>query len=168
MAIIGNLEAVKAQCVNHAGIRAALAHVGKCLDPVTPEHAAIMGLEQGGDGRAELGDGVVALTSFAPTKTNERGRWETHVHNIDVQVIIAGEEIMELADVAEMTFKEDCVAARDAIFYQPYAGGSRLRAKAGFVAVFFPEDAHRASMSPDGKLTPVRKIVVKVPVAVGG
>lgn len=164
MAIIGNFSQIDLQCAEHVGIRIALDYVRSALQAGTPENAALMALEFGGSSRLELGNGVVALASYAATKSTERGRWETHVRFIDVQAVIVGEEFMELADVGEMTFQEDCTAEKDAIFYEPFSGGSRLRARPGFIAVFFPADAHRASLAVDESLAPVRKIVVKVPV----
>lgn len=164
MAIIGTTTAVRAQCREHAGISAALDFIARALDTRSAEHAEILALAEGGAGRVELGGGVTALTSHARGKTYERARWETHVKHIDVQAVVTGGEFMEFGDISEMIFKEDLTAEKDAVFYEPYEEGSRIRARPGMAVVFFPADAHRASIALDDELRPVRKIVVKVPV----
>jgi biofilm protein TabA len=113
--------------------------------------------------RIELGDGVFALEQAYMAKASEAGKWEGHERHIDVQVIVAGHELMGLIDVARLTLNDDQREARDLMFFAPCAEGSTLRAGPGDVAVFFPADAHMPSLA-DGAPTLVRKTVVKVPV----
>lgn len=164
MAVFGTLPAVAAQLAAGTALRLALDYAAHCLTPGTPEHAALMMLPEGGAGKHDAGGGVTALSSHALTRVSSEGNWESHVRHIDVQVIVEGVEWMDLADVSEPTFREH-QEEKDAIKYHPYDGGSRLVARAGFVAVFFPQDAHRASVAVDDAPTYVRKVVLKVPVA---
>jgi YhcH/YjgK/YiaL family protein len=81
---------------------------------------------------------------------------------VDVQAVICGTEIMEVADIGELVLTEDLTPEKDLLFYQAPHSCSRLLAGAGFIAVFDPADGHRPSMAVDAPM-PVRKVVVKVP-----
>jgi YhcH/YjgK/YiaL family protein len=80
-----------------------------------------------------------------------------------VQVIVAGEEAMEVEDITRLTVAEPYLEPRDLIKYADTASASRLRMRAGDVAVFFPVDGHMPCLQLNGPLL-VRKTVVKVPV----
>jgi YhcH/YjgK/YiaL family protein len=163
MAAFGSLETIRAQVAGSPALAAALDHVKRCLTPGTPDHQRLMALSPDESGREELAHGAFALEQCYLTKLSEKAKWESHKEYIDVQAVISGDEIMEVADIADLTFAEDLTPGKDVILYQPYADGTRLRARDGFVAVFFPVDGHRAALAVDEPAA-VRKVVVKVPV----
>lgn len=163
MAIIGSLATVRTQLQTSPALAAAFDHVERCLTPGTEESRRVLGFAAGDSNRVDLAHGAFALEQSYLTKPDEKARWETHKAYIDVQAVITGSEVMEAAESGELTVSEDLTPEKDVVFYQPYAGGSRLRAGEGFVAVFFPADAHRPSLALD-ESAQVRKVVVKVPV----
>lgn len=168
MAIIGTLSVVRDQLTALPGLSQALDYVERCLTPGTVEHARARGVPVGETTRVELAEGAFALEQAYLPKPREEGRWEAHSAYIDVQVILEGAERMEWMDVARLTVAEDLRPEKDLMFFAPAEGGSVLEAGTGFVAVFFPADAHKPSLAAGaGDPRPVYKTVVKLPVPGG-
>jgi len=80
-----------------------------------------------------------------------------------VQLIVEGEELMEVDDISRLAVSEPFNPDRDFIKYRDTAVASVLKMRTGDAAVFFPEDGHMPSLQ--WKVAGlVRKAVVKVPV----
>ena len=116
--------------------------------------------------RIELANGSFALEQVYLAKARPEGFFESHRRYIDVQVVVAGEEIMELADVARLTVQKPYDAERDLMVYADYASASVLKLGAGEAAIFFPVDGHMPCLRPGATANLVRKTVIKVPVPV--
>lgn len=164
MALFGSLSTVRAQIASSPAFELAFDYVARCLTPGSPEAARIAAVAVGKTERIELGHDVFALEQAYEAKPPAEGKWEAHERHIDVQVVVAGRELMGLIDVSALTLTEDYRAERDLMFFAPAEGGSTLRVGPGGVAVFFPVDGHMPSLA-DGAAVVVRKTVVKVPVA---
>jgi biofilm protein TabA len=164
MALFGSLSTVRAQVVPSTAFEIAFDYVARCLSAGSPEAARIAAVPPGATERVELGEGVFALEQAYVSKPSAEGRWEGHEQFIDVQVVVTGRELMKVVEASGLTVAEDHRPGRDLLFFAPAEGGSTLRVGAGGVAVFFPADAHMPSLA-DGQSAPVRKTVVKVPVA---
>lgn len=164
MAIFGSLPTVRAQLASTPAFVIAFDYVARCLTPGSAEAARIAAVAVGATERIELGAGVFALEQAYVAKPVAEGKWEAHQRYIDVQVVIAGRELMGVRDVGGLALTEDYRAERDLMFFAPTEPASILRVAEGGVAVFFPVDAHMPSLA-DGAQATVRKTVVKVPVA---
>lgn len=164
MAIFGTLDTLRGQLVRPEHFAEVFAYAAEMLRPGSAAQARIEKIPAGTTGRVELGGGAFALEQAYWTKPRSEGRWESHRAYIDVQLVVAGEEQMEVADAARLTVAEDLTPAKDLIFYQPFGAGSVLRVRAGEAAVFFPADAHLPSLRLGMEPALVRKTVVKVPV----
>jgi biofilm protein TabA len=164
MAFFGTLDTLRAQLVRPEHFAAAFAYVAEALRPGSAAHMRIAQIAAGTTGRVELAGGAFALEQAYLTKSRTEGRWESHRAYIDVQVVVAGEELMEVTDASRLAVAEDLTPQKDLIFYQPFDAGSVLRVHAGEVAVFFPMDAHLPSLRVGAEAALVRKTVVKVPV----
>ena len=167
MAIFGTLDTLRAQLARPEHFASAFAYVAEVLQPGSVAHARMGRIAAGTTERVELAGGAFALEQVYLTKQRTEGRWESHRAYIDVQVVVAGEELMEVGDVAQLAVAEDLRPAKDLIFYRPFDGGSVLRVCAGQAAVFFPADAHLPSLHVGVAAALVRKTVVKVPVWAG-
>lgn len=163
MALFGSLSTVRAQLAASPAFDLAFDYVARALTPGSPEAVRIAAVPVGETVRVELGDGLFALEQAYFGKPAAEGKWEAHERFIDVQVIVAGKELMGLIDVGALTLSEDMREKRDLMFFAAHDGGSTLKAGEGDVAVFFPVDAHKPSLA-DGVAATVRKTVVKVPV----
>ncbi|HUL52234.1 MAG TPA: YhcH/YjgK/YiaL family protein [Opitutaceae bacterium] len=164
MAMFGSCAAVRAQCAPFPELRAALDYAVEALTPGSETHARIAGLAGGTVHRHELGGGAHAIEMAYETKRRPEAFFETHRKFIDVQVMVAGEELMEVAPAARLTVVQAYEASRDLTKYADTDAASVLRARAADVAVFWPEDAHMPALAVKRPQL-VRKTVVKVPVS---
>ena len=165
MSLFGSLPTVRSQLINRPAFQTALAYVEEILRPGSPAHQRLQSVAMGDSVRVELGDGIFALEQAYVAKPRAEGRWEAHYLYIDVQVVVSGDELMEVTEVSRLQVAEDLTPAKDLLFFGDYADGSVLRVRAGEVAVFFPADGHKPSLAAGTPAALVRKTVVKVPVA---
>ena len=112
--------------------------------------------------RIELAGGSFALEQAYLSKPRVETFLESHRKYIDVQVVLAGEEIQEVVDITRLTVESPYNVERDLIKYHDFRDTSLLSAREGLVAVFFPVDGHISRAV--GPVVLVRKTVVKVPV----
>lgn len=164
MALFGPFPTLKKQLASDARFAAALAYAAEVLDARSGAFARLGNVSVGETVRIELGGGTFALEQAYRTKPRAEGFFESHRKYIDVQIVVAGEEVMEVEDITRLVVAMPFVAERDLIKYAEPAASSRLAMRAGDVAVFFPEDGHMPSIHSQGPVL-VRKSVVKVPVS---
>lgn len=113
--------------------------------------------------RVELSGGAFGLEQVYNPKARPEGFFESHRRYIDVQVVVEGEELMEVEDITRLKPSEPFNAERDLAKYSDTTVASVLRMRAGDAAVFFPQDGHMPSLRWRAEGL-VRKTVVKVPV----
>ena len=163
MAVFGSFPAVHRQLRPDPRFSAAFAYVADALQPGSAAADRIGNLAVGVTERIELTGGAFALEQVYLPKARAEGFFESHRKFIDVQVVVAGEELMEVAEITRLMVATDYNPERDLLKYADVADASVLRMQAGEVAVFFPEDGHMPSLQWRGPGL-VRKTVVKVPV----
>lgn len=163
MAIFGTLDVVRSQTQGWAGFDTAFAYLQDLLQPGSAANTRIQSMAAGEVEKIELADGVFAMEQVYLSKPRY-ARYESHRRYTDIQVIITGEELMEVADVSRLAVEEPYVEERDVIVYGDYAGASVLRFQAGDAAVYRPEDGHMPNLRVGAQGSLVRKVVVKIPV----
>lgn len=163
MAIFGPLTAVRAQLAHDPRFTAAFDYVATAMQAGSVERERIGRIAVGTTERIELAGGAFAMEQVYQPKARPDGFFESHRKYIDVQVIVEGEELMEVEDVSRLVVSDPYNPERDLIKYADTATASVLRMRAGDVAVYFPADGHMPSLRWRGQ-GPVRKTVVKVPV----
>lgn len=113
-------------------------------------------------GRHEVdGERVYALIFEYATALDPSARWESHRRYIDLQLVLAGEERILVADVATLGGPGAYDDARDVTFYESAGASQSVALTAGQFVILFPHDGHRATFALNGPGT-VRKLVVKV------
>ncbi len=162
MAISGTLETIRRQAPSLPFLDAALAYAAEVLTAGSAAHRRLLALGEGASSRVELGSGLHAIEQVYRTRAPGQGRLESHVAHLDLQLVVEGEELLELVDVARLRLAEDGRPGRDVAFYAP-APGSVLRLGAGDAALLFPEDGHLGGVQVR-EAALVRKAVVKLPV----
>lgn len=106
-------------------------------------------------------DIYVAINEYE-TQPREARRAEAHVDYLDIQYMIAGEEIIAYSLLAkDNEVLSDELAAKDAIFYKTVQQETDLVMTKGMYAIFFPWDVHRPNCSLHGAAN-VKKAVVKI------
>jgi biofilm protein TabA len=163
MALFGSLATVRAQLAHGTHFQAAFAYLDEVFTPGSAAHARILAVEPGKTGRIELAGGSFALEQAYLTKARAQGFFESHRAYIDVQVIVSGEELLEVAEVGKLTVSEDLTPGKDLIKYRMFDAASVLRLGADEVAVFFPVDGHMPSLMIQSAGL-IHKTVIKVPV----
>lgn len=109
------------------------------------------------------GDNLYASVSEYLSKNEETTKFEAHKKYIDIQYVISGKEIMNIApmsSVKEVVTPYD--ATKDIEFITIGKIVNFYATPANFF-IFFPDDAHRPGLK-DGVNATVRKIVIKVKV----
>jgi biofilm protein TabA len=163
MALFGSIATVRAQLAHAAHFKATFAYLDECFRPGTAAYKRVRAIEVGKQERTELGGGAFALEQVYLSKLRPDAFFESHKQYIDVQVVIEGEEFIEVADIAKLSVKEDKTPAKDVIIYEMADYATALRLSAGEATVLFPVDGHMPTIAIKAPAL-VRKIVVKVPV----
>ncbi|MGI6501356.1 MAG: YhcH/YjgK/YiaL family protein [Anaerostipes sp.] len=86
---------------------------------------------------------------------------ESHRKYIDIQIMISGEEVMDIVDIFRLSVKEAYDDNRDVMFWKCPGHMARTSLKKGDCIVLYPENAHRCAISDTGTSS-VLKIVGKV------
>jgi biofilm protein TabA len=163
MAYAGSFQEVRRDVSGDPRFDAAFAYISELLEAGSAGWERISRIAPGVTGRVELAGGAFALEQVYNPKPRAEGFFESHRKYIDVQVVVAGAELMELADVASLEVSEPYNPERDFTKYADVTGATVLRMGPGDVAIFFPADGHMPGLHWHGPGL-VRKTVVKVPV----
>ena len=164
MALFGSLSTLRFQLGNTPQLATTFQYLEELLRPQSPAHERLLRVPEGDSIRIELDAGAFAMEQAYQTRPANAVKWESHRAYVDIQVVVCGQELMEVADIASLQVAEDHTPGKDVLFYHPSPRASLLKISSGAGAVFFPVDAHRPSMAIEMPVL-VRKSVVKVPVA---
>ena len=164
MAIIGSVATVREQAPRTPAFAAAWSYIKELLRSGSAVHARLGALARGESQKHDLANGVFVIEQAYDTKPRAEGFFESHRKYIDIQVIVAGCETMEVVDVARATVRQPYYEERDLIVYEDAADASAMRLTAGEAAIFFPADVHMPSLRLGAEAALVRKSVLKVPV----
>lgn len=97
------------------------------------------------------------------TKARADAKLETHRRYVDIQVLLSGQELIEVFPKSALTVSEPYDPERDVEFYQvPELSHTRVVLNPGQFLVFFPDDAHMPGLAPSDACGPVKKAVFKV------
>jgi YhcH/YjgK/YiaL family protein len=109
------------------------------------------------------GDNLFATVSEYVTKNDEAANLEAHRKYIDIQYVISGKEIMNIAPISTV---KDLITPYDEtkdIEFVTVAKKVNYLASQDNFFIFFPDDAHRPGLKVEVN-SPVRKIVIKLKV----
>lgn len=165
MALFGSLATLRAQAPQIAAFATAFVYVDELLRAGSPAQARLREIARGESRKVELGDGVFAMEQVYETKPRADGFFESHRKYIDLQVVVEGDELMEVIDGTRIAVRQPYNPDRDLIMYDDTAEASLLHVFPGHATIFFPIDVHMPSLRRNGKPVLVRKSVVKIPVS---
>ncbi|HVS51381.1 MAG TPA: YhcH/YjgK/YiaL family protein [Opitutaceae bacterium] len=165
MALYGSLATLRAQTLPAPGFVKAFAYVEELQRAGSPIQQRVRAIASGDRHKVDLGEGMFVIEEAYETKLRADGFFESHRKFIDVQTIFEGEELMEVAEISRMKVRQPYNPDRDLIIYEDNTDASLLRVYAGQSAIFFPTDAHMPTLRIRATGVPVRKCVVKIPVA---
>jgi YhcH/YjgK/YiaL family protein len=97
------------------------------------------------------------------SKNEESAQFEAHRKYIDIQYVVSGKELINIAPLASVKEVLTPYDASKDIEFVTVSKLIYLKASPSDFFIFFPGDAHRPGLK-DGANAPVRKIVIKVKV----
>ena len=95
------------------------------------------------------------------TKPANECKLESHRKYIDIQIIVDGEESIEVVDISKLKVKECYDEEKDVIFWRNPNRMAKCTLRAGDYIVLYPENAHRGAVTIK-QTNRVLKIVGKV------
>lgn len=114
-------------------------------------------------GKYEIDGDVYAFVQEYMPKPEEECNFEGHRKYIDIQYIISGVEVIDVADISKFSPETEYDDEKDVQFFKTYENASKTVIESGEYGIFFPYDIHRPGMSVKNDIM-IRKIVVKVKV----
>ena len=117
------------------------------------------------DGKYPIdGENVFAVVLSYNSRPLKESVFEAHQKYIDVQIVLAGEEVIDWYIDQPLAEKAPYSAEKDVVLYegQPEHYGTMIM-EPGFFALFHPHDVHRPCRALENPAA-VRKLVLKVKV----
>ena len=116
-------------------------------------------------GRHEIVPGG-AYANVREYQTKTEGVFEAHRDYIDIQIVVSGEETIDVADLSDaLDCTQEYDKAKDCVLYAAASEFRCLEADSTAWFIFFPSDLHRPGLARNDTPSPVKKVVVKIPVA---
>ena len=97
------------------------------------------------------------------TKTQDKCQLESHRRYIDIQIIVSGQEMMDIVDVSRLTPRTEYDSQGDIIYWNAPKRMARTTLAQGDCIILYPENAHRGAIAKDAS-SRVIKIVGKIKV----
>jgi YhcH/YjgK/YiaL family protein len=114
------------------------------------------------DGRYPVeGDDLYYIVQHYTTKPIDQGRLESHKKYIDIQVLIAGQEILCYSPITGLEVVDPYDAAKDIMFYLAGTIIAHTRLEPGIFCLLYPHDAHLPSCQVTCPAA-VHKVVLKI------
>ncbi|MDP2894799.1 MAG: YhcH/YjgK/YiaL family protein [Sulfurimonas sp.] len=160
MALFGKLEDIISQAENEK-FSAAFKYLEKLADKSSEEYREIMSYSSGICKKIELDNNNFVLEQVYSSKEREECLFESHKKYIDMQFIVYGEEIIEVANSKNQISTQAYDEEKDIVIYKDTKQASLIILKAGDIAIFYPQDAHMPCIKVN-TCDKVVKAVVKV------
>lgn len=111
-------------------------------------------------GRHDVNDSFYYNVQEYETDGNIEKPYESHNKYIDIQLLLSGEEIMQVTDVNRLRISAPYDEETDCVLYHSLGYNSGVVLRPGSILILYPKDAHRSlSYKVSAK---VRKIVGKI------
>ena len=119
------------------------------------------------DGKYEIaGEDIYAIVMSYETLYRNEAMLESHQKYVDIQATLIGVEAYECHSRNTLVVKNPYDAQNDIEFYETKAKPhSHLNISVGEFVMFYPHDAHIPCLCVDGKKEHIKKVVVKIKVA---
>jgi YhcH/YjgK/YiaL family protein len=88
---------------------------------------------------------------------------ESHRKEVDVQILLSGNENIKIYNEADVEVKEIYDIESDCQFYSKTGNPiTEINLQPGYMAVFFPDDIHHPQFAVGNKIDTLKKIVIKI------
>jgi biofilm protein TabA len=114
------------------------------------------------DGRYAVdGDDIYYIVQHYTTKPIDQCRLESHKKYIDIQALIAGQEILCWSPIHDLEVIDPYNEAKDIMFYRVGTTLTQTRLEPGIFCLLYPQDAHLPCCQVTGPAA-VHKVVFKI------
>lgn len=135
--------------------------ISKRLD-IALDTAANTYFSQLENGKYEVdGDDIFYMVQRYDTKQLEKGKLEAHRKYIDIQIVVAGRELIGTEILTDQKIQQNYDNDNDVVFYEPTDVLTMLKFNRGMFCVLWPDDLHMPGLS-NNKEEQVTKVVFKV------
>lgn len=114
-------------------------------------------------GKYDLENGAYVGVQEYTTKARSEAKYEAHKKFIDIQMILSGKELIAVSPIEKMTISDEYNEEKDFMLFHHNDECTDYVLEAGDFLILYPQDVHMPGVCVNEK-SPVRKIVVKVPV----
>lgn len=101
-------------------------------------------------GKHVVNDKFFYIVQSYLTKKEEDCMFESHRRYIDIQIMIEGEEVIDISDISRLEIKEPYNEGKDLILWRPPQRSARIYMKKNDYCILYPENAHRGAIAVDG------------------
>lgn len=98
------------------------------------------------DGKTEVDTDFYYIVQRYNTKDVSKCQFESHKKYVDVQIMVEGSEIMDLADISRLYVKQSYNSEDDYILWNEPERFTRTTLRQGDYIVIYPETAHRGAV----------------------
>lgn len=112
-------------------------------------------------GRHDVDENFYYNVQEYDTKVNPSKHFESHCKYVDVQMLISGEENLQVVDTNRLQVEAPYDEVKERILYYATKDAASVALRPGSFVVLYPKDAHR-TIAFNGKPCKVKKIVGKV------
>ena len=109
----------------------------------------------------KIDENIVAQFQMYTTVPAKTCRPESHKNVVDIQYMLQGKEIIEIAAVEDLIPVTEYDSEKDILFYERPELSGRITMREGDYAIFTPDEAHTPQCAW-GDLQEVKKIVIKI------
>lgn len=114
-------------------------------------------------GHYDLNNLVYVNVDEYQTKALENCKFEAHKKYIDIQMLIDGEEEIDILPVDGLKISEEYNESRDVMFFaNPAQKPDVIQLKPYKFVLIYPEEAHRPQMNSGSESKKVKKAVAKI------
>lgn len=112
-------------------------------------------------GRHDVNEGFFYNVIEYDTTDEVEKPYESHRMYVDIQLLLSGEEIMQVIDTNRLQLKELYDSTKDYTLFHPVATPASIVLRPKTIIILYPKDAHR-SMALNGLSCFVKKVVGKL------
>ena len=165
MALFGKLQDVKKQIIINDSFNMAFKYLEETFQSGSDINKRILSLDIDQYEKVELSGEIFAIEQSYNTKLREDCFFESHIKYIDMQLILKGEEIIEIANIEDLQQSSLYDQENDYSKYDTNIESSKILLKEGDVAILFPDDGHMPAIRNKGSFEQIFKTVVKLPIS---
>ena len=165
MAIFGKLTDLQKHFDNVNELNMVFRYLRQAIANNTEINTRICSMNQDQYEKIEITSEIFAIEQSYYTKKLADSLFESHVKYVDIQFLVSGSEIIEVAHIDTLEIESGYNKEDDYSLYKVTPGSSNITMKKGDLLLLFPEDGHMPGIRINSKSQKVFKTVIKVPVS---